>query len=58
MGFLSRLGLEFHPEGFVQQLPRMGVGMLGVFMIVVIIILATYLIAKLTGEKKEKDEDS
>lgn len=57
MEFLSKLGLEFHPEGFVQQLPRMGVGMLGVFMIVGVIILATYLIAKFTRGKKDTSEE-
>ena len=33
------MNFEFHPEGFIQQLPKMGIGMLGVFMIVGVIIV-------------------
>ena len=51
------MNFEFHPEGFVEQLPKMGIGMLGVFMIVGLIIVATYLITKLTGRKKDEDQD-
>ena len=36
--------LIFKPENFLTNLPRMGVGMLGVFLIVGIIIGATYAI--------------
>ncbi len=44
----------FEPYGFVDKLKYMGIGMLGVFMIVGIIILATYAITKL-GSGKKKD---
>ena len=47
------MNFEFHPERFVYNLKYMGVGMLGVFIIVGIIIGATYAIAKLT-EKMSK----
>ena len=47
----------FKPENFVSGLKWMGIGMLGVFMIVGIIIFATYAICKLTTKKdKEKEE--
>ena len=45
--------LYFNPMGFVENLKYMGVGMLGVFIIVGIIILSTYLIGKFTSGKKE-----
>ena len=47
--------MEFNPIAFVKNLKYMGVGMLGVFIIVGVIILATYAIghftAKLSGGK-------
>ena len=49
----------FEPMNFVSSLKWMGIGMLGVFMIVGIIMGATYLISHLTsklGEKKTNDE--
>lgn len=42
--------MEFNPMGFVNMLKYMGIGMLGVFMIVGIIIGATYLIGNLTAK--------
>lgn len=42
---------------FVEYLPTMGVGMLGVFMIVGIIMGATYLINYLTNKFTGKKED-
>ncbi|MBR2930132.1 MAG: oxaloacetate decarboxylase [Clostridia bacterium] len=44
----------FQPLNFVTNLKYMGVGMLGVFIIVGVIIGATYLIAKLTAPRKDK----
>ena len=46
----------FEPIQFVYYLKYMGVGMLGVFLIVGIIMAATYGIGKLTAAKKNKDE--
>ena len=48
-------GLVFEPLNFVKNLSYMGIGMLGVFMIVGIIILATYAIAKFTCGKKNDE---
>ena len=36
--------IEFNPNGFVEQLPKMGTGMLGIFIVIGIIIVATGLI--------------
>jgi len=43
----------FNPSAILNYLPYMGIGMLGVFMIVGIIILATFLIGKCTGRKTD-----
>ncbi len=45
----------FEPIRFIQNLKYMGVGMLGVFIIVGIIIMATYAIGKIkfSGDKKD-----
>ncbi len=48
--------LIFEPVEFVKNLSYMGIGMLGVFMIVGIIIGATYAIAKFTSGKKKDDK--
>lgn len=47
--------MDFQPKEFIYNLKYMGIGMLGVFMIVGIIILATYGIGKLTSKPSEKD---
>ena len=48
--------MNFNPMGFVDNLPYMGIGMLGVFLIVGIIIVATGLIGKLTGSAGKGNE--
>ena len=48
---------EFNPMNFITNLKYMGVGMLGVFMIVAIIIASTYLIGYCTGKLGSKSED-
>ena len=47
--------MNFNPVEFVSNLKYMGVGMLGVFIIVGIIILATYAIGKLTERFSDDD---
>ena len=44
----------FEPIQFINYLKYMGVGMLGVFIIVGIIMLATYAIGKLTSNNNEE----
>ena len=46
----------FEPMNFVYFLKYMGIGMLGVFMIIGIIMLATYVIGKLTAPKQNKQQ--
>ena len=45
--------MNFNPVAFVENLKYMGIGMLGVFMIIGIIVVATYAIDKLTSGKEE-----
>ncbi len=47
--------LHFKPIEFINNLKYMGIGMLGVFMIVAIIIVATHLIPFITN-KLARDE--
>ena len=50
--------MNFNPMGFVENLKYMGIGMLGVFIIVGIIILSTYAIGKMTANLPRNDEES
>ena len=52
------LDFYFKPYEFVKNLKFMGIGMLGVFMIVAVIIIATYLTNSLTNKlSKPKNDD-
>ena len=42
---------NFNPAGFIENLKYMGVGMLGVFIIVGVIIAATYAIGSISKSK-------
>lgn len=46
--------IYFNPIRFVENLKYMGVGMLGVFLIIGIIIVATYAIGRLTRKSNKK----
>ena len=48
--------MYFEPYQFVENLRYMGIGMLGVFMIIGIIVMSTYLIGKLTAPKKDMEK--
>ena len=52
----------FEPYNFIENLKYMGIGLLGVFLIIGIIIMATYVIAnfsvlKQLRKKKNKDKE-
>ena len=47
----------FEPMEFVRNLEHMGIGMLGVFLIVGIIMVATYAIGKLSARLSAKNEE-
>ena len=44
-------GLQFNPMGFIEQLPKMGIGMLVIFVVIGMIILTTMLINWLFSHK-------
>ena len=46
------MNFDFNPINFVNQLPRMGIGMLVIFVVIGLIILTTILINWLFAEKK------
>ena len=43
----------FYPETALVTLPIMGMGMLGIFLVTLVIVLATVLLSKLGNKKKE-----
>ncbi len=52
--------LQFVPKAFLDNLGTMGIGMFGVFMIIGIIIVATYVINSVCSRKKinvKEDKD-
>ena len=50
--------MYFEPDQFVKNLTYMGVGMLGVFMIIGIIMLATYLIGGISNSASKKENEN
>ena len=48
--------IEFHPENFMSSLSYMGTGMIGIFIVIGLIVLATVLLNKLFSDKAKKDE--
>ncbi|MBR2971689.1 MAG: hypothetical protein IKC61_02035 [Clostridia bacterium] len=51
------LDFYFEPYEFVKNLKYMGIGMLGVFMIVAVIIIATYLTNNITNKLAKPHDD-
>lgn len=52
--------MQFEPKMFVESLKYMGAGMLGIFIVMGIIIIATYGLGRLFScrtEKQEKNDD-
>ena len=50
--------LQFDPMAFAENLNYMGIGLLGVFMIVGVIIIATYAVGSLSTRKKDEDKEN
>ena len=48
--------MYFAPEAFVENLKYMGIGMLGVFLIICIIVVATSLLKTFTKNKNNQDQ--
>lgn len=47
--------IEFHPENFMSSLSYMGTGMIGIFIVIGLIVLATVLLNKVFSDKTKKD---
>ncbi|MGN0528958.1 MAG: hypothetical protein ACI4IE_07465 [Eubacterium sp.] len=58
MAFISTflMGIEINASSWKQTLPAMGFGMLCIFIVIGIIIVATYLINKAFSKNKDKEE--
>lgn len=50
----SGINLEFEPHRFIDMLPYMGKGMLVIFVIIAVIIVATVIINKSFSKKKDE----
>ena len=49
-----QMNLGFHPETLLDTLPVMGMGMLGIFLVTCVIVLAVVILGKLGKEKEEE----
>ena len=45
--------MDFNPQAFVDNLSYMGIGMLGIFVVIGVIIGITYLLNAITTKKKK-----
>jgi hypothetical protein len=48
----NALNLEFYPDGFTRNIQYMGLGMLGIFVVVGVVILLTLVLNKVTTKKE------
>lgn len=48
--------MELNVELFMETLPIMGKGMLGIFAVTIVLILGTYVMNRITSGRKDKDE--
>jgi hypothetical protein len=49
-----QMNLGFHPETLLDTLPVMGMGMLGIFLVTCVIVLAVVVLSKLGGKNQEE----
>lgn len=54
---MLNLTASFEPVHFVENLRYMGLGMLGIFIVIGVIMLLTILLNKLTEKKDSSDEE-
>lgn len=52
----SDSAIDFHPENFLSSLSYMGTGMIGIFIVIGLIVLATVVLNKMFSDKSKKDE--
>ena len=46
--------MEFNPERFLEMLPNMGYGMLGIFVVIGAIVVSTYALNAIFSRKKKQ----
>ncbi|MBQ1206843.1 MAG: hypothetical protein IIW39_03345 [Clostridia bacterium] len=51
-GAIVDVELDWHPEGALNNLKYMGLGMLGIFVVVGVVMLITYALNAITAKKK------
>ena len=49
-----KMSFGFYPETLLDTLPVMGMGMLGIFLVTCVIVLAVVVLSKLGGKEKEE----
>jgi acid phosphatase class B len=49
-----QMNLGFYPETLLETLPVMGMGMLGIFLVTCVIVLAVLVLSKLGGKNQEE----
>ena len=49
--------MNFNPAAFVENLKYMGVGMLGIFIVIGVIILSVVVLNKVTSPRKKNTEE-
>ena len=49
--------VTIHADSWKTSLPVVHFGMLGIFIVIGVVVLVTYLLNKLTSTKKKKDKD-
>ena len=52
------MSIKWHPEEFLPNLKFMGIGMLCIFIVIAVIILAIYLTGFLTNRSGKKEKKS
>ena len=55
---MTMIAALFEPMNFVENLRYMGLGMLGIFIVIGVIMLLTMLLNKLTEQKDQSGEDN
>lgn len=55
---LADMSIKWHPEEFLPNLKFMGIGMLCIFIVIAVIILAIYLTSFLTNRSGKKEKKS
>ena len=56
MMFLDKIGFMFEPFRFIQNLPKLGIGLVIIFVIIGIIMGITMLLNHMFSDKKKEDK--